>query len=123
MFSFNGTAYTATDVTGRYTATNLVAGTYAIMPSKPVHHFVPTSRTVDLQADQREQNFAVEPDLGFRPEQDGYSFDNPGQATPDCLAFQRSFGGINIQCSGDQPQPQYLSLFERYKFSCIRSVR
>ena len=117
MLSINGVYSATTDDTGRYRVTNLVTTTYTITPSKPVYTFSPASRTVDLQTDVIEQNFTVEPDLGFRPGRDGYSFNNPGQAVPDCQAFQRSLSGLDIQCSYNQPQQRYLALFDRYKFS------
>ena len=115
--SISGVYDATTDATGRYRVTNLVTTTYTITPSKPTYTFSPTSRTIDLQTDVIEQDFTVEPDLGFRPWRDGYSFNNPGQAVPDCQAFQRSFSGLDIQCSYNQPQQRYLALFDRYKFS------
>ena len=117
ILSINGVVGAVTDGTGYYTITDLAAGAYTVAPSKRAYGFSPALRMVDLQADEGEQDFVVEPDLGFRPERDGYSFNNPGRVTPDCLAFQRSFSGADILCSGDQPQPKFLALFERYKFS------
>jgi hypothetical protein len=117
VLSVNGTYGAATDAAGYYTVTNLVSAIYVLTATKSVYKFSPAWRTVDVPMSAKEQDFTVVPDLGFRPQRDGYNFNNPGQATPDCQAFRRSFSGLDIQCSHDQPQSQFLTLFDRYKFS------
>ncbi len=80
-----GAAYSATtDASGNFSLTHLAAATYTLTPTKLLFSFSPTSRTVKVPASIAGLDFVVAPDIGFRPERDGYSFNNPGQARPDC---------------------------------------
>ncbi|MCA9942608.1 MAG: PD40 domain-containing protein, partial [Anaerolineales bacterium] len=55
------------------------------------------------------------PDLLFRPNPDGYQFVNPGYMQPTCSDFQRSYSGLSIQCTNNQPQQEYQALFKDYR--------
>ena len=113
-----GTSYSATtDAAGNFVLTHLVPATYTLTPTKFLFSFSPASRSLKLSASLTGQDFVVEPDLGFRPGRDGYRFNNPGQARPDCSNLQRTFSGLPIQCSQGLPQQEYLDLFERFQFS------
>jgi len=113
-----GTTYsTTTDAAGNFSLTQLVTATYTLTPSKSLFSFSPTSRSVKVTASITGQDFVVVPDIGFRPGRDGYSFNNPGQARPDCSDLQRAFSGLPIQCSQGQPQEEYLDLFDRFQFA------
>ena len=113
-----GSSYSATtDAAGNFSLTHLVPATYTLTPTKSLFSFFPASRTVKLSTSLSEQNFVVVPDIGFRPGRDGYSFNNPGQARPDCSNLQRTFSGLPIQCLQGLPQSEYLDLFERFQFS------
>jgi len=113
-----GSSYSATtDAAGNFSLTHLAPATYTLTPTKPLFSFSPASRSVKLSTSLSEQDFVVVPDTGFRPGRDGYSFNNPGQARPDCSNLQRTFSGLPIQCSQGQPQSEYLDLFEHFQFS------
>jgi hypothetical protein len=115
---WTGTGHSATtDAAGSFSLTQVAAGTYTLTPVKSKFSFSPTSRSVNVSTSLSGQDFVVVPDIGFRPGRDDYSFNNPGQAQPDCSSLQRTFIGLPIQCSQGLPQQEYLDLFERFQFS------
>ncbi|MBU0490216.1 MAG: PKD domain-containing protein [Chloroflexi bacterium] len=52
---------TTTDASGYYAITNLITGTYAIMPSKNGYTFSPITRTVNVPPDATDQDFIGTP--------------------------------------------------------------
>lgn len=69
--------HTTTDANGNYLFTDLSNGNYTITPQKDYYGFSPAQRTVTVAPHASGQNFTGSlPDLGFRPNPDGYSFAN-----------------------------------------------
>ncbi len=78
--SLNTGQHTTTDANGDYLFTDLTDGSYTVTPEKAYHHFSPAQRTASVESeDVIGQNFTGRlPDLGFRPNPDGYRFANYG---------------------------------------------
>lgn len=62
------------------------------------------------------------PDLGFRPDRDGYAFKNPGGESLTtfnltCDHFAQSLDQIEVHCHNGKPQEEYLRLFRRFQGS------
>jgi len=73
----------ATNTSGTYTITGLVTDTYTLTPGKSGYTFTPATRVVSVPPDATGQDFTgTLPDIGFRPNPDGYSFPNYGGHFP-----------------------------------------
>ncbi|HQE92560.1 MAG TPA: DNRLRE domain-containing protein [Anaerolineae bacterium] len=77
--TLNTGQHSTTDANGAYLFTDLSAGSYTITPQKDYYTFSPAQRTVSVGPDAGGQDFTGSlPDSTFRPNPNGYSFDNYG---------------------------------------------
>jgi len=98
---------------GNYVLSPLLAGTYTVMASKTGYTFSPASRQVTVPPDATNQNFTAQSDLSFRPNPDGYGFNNPGESSqrPNCEEFKAIFSSEPIVCTNGEPKGTYARFY------------